>query len=62
MKICIFWIVYIHLEPKVVNYEQKEITPLTDDENRYYKELKECYLCPKAFFYNKNKKKKFKFY
>ena len=31
------------LGTKVVNYEQKEITPLTDDENRYYEEQK-CYI------------------
>ena len=26
------------LETKVVNYEQKEMTPLTDDENKYYED------------------------
>ena len=48
------------LGTKVVNYEQKETAPLTDDENRYYKEQKKCYICPKAFCDNKNKKKRFK--
>ena len=33
------------LGTKVVNYEQKEMTPLTDDENRYYEEQKKCYIC-----------------
>ena len=28
------------LGTKVVNYEQKEMTPLTDDENKYYEEQK----------------------
>ena len=49
------------LETNVVNYEQKEMTPLTDDENRYYEEQKECYICQKAFCYNKNQKR-FKLY
>ena len=50
------------LGTKVVNYEQKEMTPLTDDENRYYEEQKECYICRKAFCYNKKQKKRFKLY
>ena len=39
------------LGTKVVNYEQKEMPPLTDDENRYYEEQKECYICWKEFCY-----------
>ena len=38
------------------------MTPLTDDENRYYEEQKECYICRKAFCYNKKQKKRFKLY
>ena len=33
------------------------MTPLADDENKYYEEQKECYVCQKAFCYNKNKKR-----
>ena len=33
------------------------MTPLTDDENKYYEEQKECYVCQKAFYYNKKKKR-----
>ena len=47
---------------KLVNYEQKEMAPLIDDENRYYEEQKECYICRKVFCYNKKQKKRFKLY
>ena len=50
------------LGTKVVNYEQKEMTPLTDDENKYYEEQKECYICNKFFCNNRNQKLKFKLY
>ena len=36
--------------------------PLTDNENKYYGEQKECYICQKEFCYNKNEKMKFKLY
>ena len=36
--------------------------PLTDNENEYYEEEKECYICQKEFCYNKNEKMKFKLY
>ena len=35
---------------------------LTDDENIYYEEQKECYLCQKEFCDNKKQKIKFKLY
>ena len=41
------------LGTKMVNYEQKEMTPLTDDENKYYEEKKKCYICQKEFCCNK---------
>ena len=50
------------LGTKLVNYEQKEMAPLIDDENRYYEEQKECYICRKVFCYNKKQKKRFKLY
>ena len=34
--------------------------PLTDNENKYYEEQKECYICQKEFCYDKNQKMKFK--
>ena len=50
------------LGTKIVNYKQKEITPLTDDENKYYEEQKECYIFQKGFCFDKNQKVKFKLY
>ena len=34
--------------------------PLTDNENKYYEEQKECYICQKKFCCDKNQKMKFK--
>ena len=50
------------LGTKIVNYEQKEKIPLTDNENRYYEEPKECYICKKEFSCDTNQKRKFKLY
>ena len=36
--------------------------PLTDNENKFYEEQKECHICKKEFCYDKNEKKKFKIY
>ena len=50
------------LGKKIINYEQKEMIPLTDNENKYYEEQKEYFICQKEFCYDKNKKMKFKLY
>ena len=34
--------------------------PLTDGDNKFYKEQEVCHTCKKEFFYDKNKKNKFK--
>ena len=36
--------------------------PLTDNENKYYEEQKEYFICQKEFCYDKNKKMKLKLY
>ena len=36
--------------------------PLTDNENKYYEEQKECCICQKEFCGDKNQKMKFKLY
>ena len=36
--------------------------PLTDNENKYYEEQKECYICQKEFCCDKNQKMRFKLY
>ena len=44
------------LGTKIINYEQKEMIALTDNENKYYEKQKEWYICQKEFCYDKNKK------
>ena len=50
------------LGTKIINYEQKEMVPLTDDEDKYYEEQQECYICQKEFCCDKNQKMTFKLY
>ena len=45
------------LGTKVVNYEQKEMTPLTGGEKRYYEKKKNATYVEKCFAVIKNKKK-----
>ena len=47
---------------KVINYEKKEMMPLTYKENEFYKKQKVCYICKKEFNTNKNDKNAFKLY
>ena len=46
------------LGTKIINYKEKDMIPLTDSENKFYEEQKECHICQKEFFYDKNKIKK----
>ena len=32
---------------KIINYEKKEMIPLTDNENKSYRKQKVCYICKK---------------
>ena len=50
------------LGTKIINYEQKEMTPLTDKEKKYYDKQKECYICQKRFCYDKKQEKIYKLY
>ena len=50
------------LATKIINYKEKEMIPLTDNENKFYEEQTEFYICQKEFCYDKNEKKKFKIY
>ena len=34
---------------KIINYEQKEMMQLIDEENKSYEEQKVCYICKKEF-------------
>ena len=44
------------------NYAEKEMIPLTDNENRSYEKQKKCQICQKGICYDKNEEKKFKLY
>ena len=44
---------------KIINYEKKEIIPLTDKEKESYENQKVCYMCKKGFCTDKNNKKEF---
>ena len=39
---------------KVINYEKKEMIPLTDDEKETYENQKICHICEKEFCTDKN--------
>ena len=45
---------------KIMNYEKKEMIPLTDEENELYEMQKVCYICKKIFSTDKNNKNVFK--
>ena len=48
------------LATKIINYEEKEMIPLTDNENKSYEEQEKCHICQKEFCYDKNDKKSLK--
>ena len=50
------------LGTKIINYNQKEMIPLTENKNKYYEEQEKCHTCQKEFCYDKNEKSKFKLY
>ena len=41
---------------KIIDYEKKEMTPLTNEENKSYEKQKFCYICKKEFSTDDNKK------
>ena len=47
---------------KIINYEKKEMIPLTDKETESYEKQKVCYICKKEFSTDKNDKNAFKLY
>ena len=34
---------------KIINYDEKEMIPLTDEENKSYEKHKVCYICKNEF-------------
>ena len=47
---------------KIINYEKKEVIPLTDKETESYENQKVCYIREKNFCTDKNDENKFKIY
>ena len=47
---------------KIINYEKKEMIPLTDEETESYEKQKICYIFEKEFSTDKNDKNTFKLY
>ena len=45
---------------KIINYEKKEMIPLTDKEKESYENQEICYICEKEFCTDENNKKEFK--
>ena len=39
---------------KIINYEKKEMIPLTHEENKYYKEQATCHICEEKFCMDKD--------
>ena len=46
----------------IINYEKKDMIPLTDEEKESYENQDVCHICEKEFCTNKNNKKEFKSY
>ena len=44
----------------IINYEEKEMIPLTDKETKSYEMQKVCHICKKEFSTDENDKKTFK--
>ena len=42
---------------EIINFEEKEMIPLTNKEIKSYEKQKLCYMCEKKFCDDKNKKK-----
>ena len=45
---------------KLINYKQKAMIPLTDDEKMLHENQKVCFICEKEFYVHKNNKKEYK--
>ena len=48
------------LATKIINYEKKEMIPLTDEEKETHENQKICYICEQEFCTDENNKKEFK--
>ena len=39
---------------EIINYEEKEMIQLTDEENKSYEKQKVCHICKKEFCFDEN--------
>ena len=42
---------------KIINYEKREMIPLTKEENKSYKEKESCHICEEKFCMDKDDEK-----
>ena len=42
---------------KIINFKEKNVIPLTDEETEFYEKQNVCHICQKEFCNNKNEKK-----
>ena len=47
---------------EIINFEEKEMTPLIDDETKYYEKRKYCHIWKRKFCADESNKDKFKKY
>ena len=47
---------------EAINYEEKEMIPLTDKEIKSYEEQEVCHICKEEFCFDKNEENEFKLY
>ena len=47
---------------EIINYKEKEMIPITNEENECYEKPKVCYICKEEFSTDKNDKNTFKLY
>ena len=47
---------------EIINYEKKEMIPLTDKETEFYENQKVCHICKKEFSTDNNDRNAFKPY
>ena len=45
---------------KIINYEKKEMIPLTDEEKEVYENSEVCYICEKIFCTDEDNKEELK--
>ena len=50
------------LVTEIINYKEKEMTSLKDEETIIYESKKVCHICKEKFCYDENNEKEFKLY